>query len=103
MPFGYKVTVTPQHQRQAAIQAQAAASSRKDTSHIVYEGTPTELTVIRVPLDLPIYRMANGRTQTQQLSYIAQKKLSPTYFEAGEENESVQQVQHDVLKIFVNE
>ncbi len=103
MPFGYKVTVRPQHERQAAIQAQAAASSRKDTSHIVYEGTPTQLTVIRVPLNLPVYRMENGRTQTQQLSYIAQNNLPATYFEAGEENESVQQIQHDILKIFVNE
>ncbi len=103
MPFGYQVVVKPQHERQATIQAQVAVSTRKDTNHTVYEGVATVLPVIRIPLNLPIYRMANGRTQTQQLSYIANKGLPANYFESGEENDSVQQIQHEILKIFANE
>lgn len=54
--------------------------------------------LIRIPLNMPLYRMANGRTQTQQLAYIAEKGLAATYFQSGEENEAAQQVQHEILR-----
>ena len=100
MTFGYKVSVKPQHERRDYIAAQvaAAASSRKHISHDVHEGASTELPLIRIPLNMPLYRMANGRTQTQQLAYIAEKGLAPTYFQSGEENEAAQQIQHEILR-----
>lgn len=103
MTIGYKVTVKPQHERNEYIAAQQASPVGTYTSHDVYEGTPTPLPVVRLPLNLPIYRMANGRTQTQQLAYIAEKGLNEDYFSKGQENETAQQVQHDILRKFARE
>jgi hypothetical protein len=47
--------------------------------------------------------MGNGRTQTHQLAYIAEKGLAADYFSAGQENETAQQVQHDILRKFARE
>lgn len=60
-------------------------------------GHPTDLKVIALPIDLPIYRMANGRTQTHQWSYIMQNGLEDDFFAEGEENEVQQKVQHRIL------
>ncbi|MBB6469075.1 hypothetical protein HNQ96_004964 [Aminobacter lissarensis] len=68
----------------------------------VYEGQRTMLPVIRLPLDLPVYRMANARTQTEQLAYIAEKNGPANYFEAGQDNEEAQQAQHNILRGFAN-
>lgn len=56
-----------------------------------------DLPVIRVPADLPVYRMENYRTYTDQHEHLAKEKLSPNYFLSGQEVESVQQVQHAIL------
>lgn len=100
MTFGYKTSVRPQHERRDYIASQVAAAStgRKHISHDVHEGTATELPLIRLLLNMPLYRMANGRTQTQQLAFIAEKGHAPTYFQNGEENETAQQVQHEILR-----
>ena len=97
----YKATVRPQHERKDYIAAQTPVGTY--TSYEVYEGKPTQLPIVRLPLDLPIYRMANGRTQTHQLAYIAQKGLELDYFELGQENELVQQIQHEILREFAKE
>ncbi|SDK39308.1 hypothetical protein [Bradyrhizobium ottawaense] len=103
MAFGYKVTVKPPHEREQIIQAQLTSPLREVTSHDVFENTPTSLKVIRIPLNLPIYRMANGRTATQQLAYVSEKGLHADYFAKGEENEAVQQIQHEILKKFAKD
>lgn len=68
----------------------------------VYEGQRTMLPVIRLPIDLPVYRMANARTQTEQLAHIAETKGPANYFEAGQDNEEAQQAQHNILRGFAN-
>jgi hypothetical protein len=103
MALGFKIAVRPQHERRAYIKAQSDSSKISHTSYDVYEGKPTELTRIRVPIDLPLYRMANGRTQTQQLAYIAEHHLPIDHFESGEENEGAQQIQHEILRVFARE
>lgn len=69
-------------------------------THDVYEGQRTMLPVIRLPLDEPVYRMANARTQTEQLAYVAERKLPVDFFIAGQDNEEAQQAQHDILRGF---
>ena len=103
MDKNYDIEVTPQHERKDYIATQVASTADSVTSHDVYEGTSTPLKVIRVPLKLPLYRMANGRTQADQASYIADKGLAADYFSAGEENDTVQQVQQRLLHRITNE
>ncbi len=104
MTTDYKVSVKPQHERKEFVSTQVATSPVGTyTSYDVYEGTTTPLTIVRLPLGLPIYRMANGRTQTHQLAFIAEKEYGPDYFQTGEENETVQQVQHEILRKFARE
>ena len=83
MALGYKVTVKPPHERRDYISSQLPSSTGTYTSYEVYEGTPTQLPIVRVPLNLPIYRTANGRTQTQQLAHIADKNLEKDYSQRG--------------------
>lgn len=56
-----------------------------------------DLPVIRIGIDLPVYRMENFRTFTDQHEYIAKEKKPASFFLAGQEVESVQQVQHEML------
>src|SRR5437879_4156701 len=94
----FKASVKPQHERKDYIAAQMAAAGTFYTSYDIYEGTPTQLPIIRVPLGLPLYRMSNGRTQTRQLAHITEKELPVDYFSAGQENDPAQQTQHEILR-----
>ena len=99
MPNEYRVSVKPQHERKEFITAQAGtAKIGSHTSYDVYEGTAATLPIILLPLDLPLYRMANGRTQTHQLAYIAANGKPQDFFQSGEENETAQQIQHEILR-----
>ena len=62
-----------------------------------FRSTKYDLPVIRVRKDLPVYRMENFRTYTDQHEYIAKEKKPANFFLAGQEIESVQQVQHELL------
>lgn len=53
--------------------------------------------VVRISIDLPIYRMQNFRTFTDQTEYIAKEDLPHDFFLAGQEVESIQQIQHEML------
>jgi hypothetical protein len=68
----------------------------------VYEDKNTSLSVITLDIGLPIYRMANGRTQTDQLAYIADAKSDPTFFSAHEEDVAAQRAQHKILSILAD-
>jgi hypothetical protein len=103
MVFGYKTIVQPRHERGHVIEQQLATPVREVTSYDVFDSTQTTLRVVRVSLHLPIYRMANGRTATQQLAYIRESEVPDNYFKNGEENEVVQQTQHEILTVFSKE
>jgi hypothetical protein len=103
MALGYNVTVEPPHERRDYIISQQASPAGTYTSYEIYEGTPTTLAIVRLPLNLPIYRMANGRTQTHQLAYIADKGLAEDFFANGQENETVQHLQHEILRRLARE
>ena len=101
--MGYQINVKPQHERKDLIVALAAKPvCGEQPTYDVYEGQRTMLPVIRLPLGEPVYRMANARTQTEQLAYIAEKKLTSDFFESGQDNEEAQQAQHTILKGFAH-
>lgn len=103
MDNSFVVAVKLQQERAALIEALTAAAIKTVDNWEVYESKPAVLPVISIPIEYPIYRMANGRTQTEQLAYIAEKGLSADWFDIGEENDSAQRVQHSILKRFAND
>ncbi len=101
---GYNVNVRPAHERKDMIAALCVKPvCGEQPTYDVYEAQRTMLPVIRLSLDVPVYRMANARTQTEQLAYIAEHKLPADYFSAGQDNEEAQQAQHDILTRFAKE
>ena len=55
---------------------------------------------MRLDTNLPIYQMSNFRTCTAQLKYIQDHKTSEDFFNAGQENDSAQNAQHNILVDF---
>lgn len=98
----YKTNTKVPHERQTLIGDAAKASKEKHTFY-EYQNKRTELPVIRLDITVPIYRMANYRTRTAQLKYIHDHKVAADFFSAGQENESVQQAQHDILTSFAKQ
>ena len=99
----YQVDVKPVHERKDLISSLSAKPvCGEQPTFDVYEGQRTMLPVIRLPIDLPVYRMANARTQTEQLAHIAETNGLANYFEAGQDNEEAQQAQHNILRTFAN-
>lgn len=95
----YIVNVTMLHERKTLIDQSTAAAN--DT-YIIYEyqNQRTDLPIIRIDISQPIYRMANFRTRTAQIQYIHERKVPTDFFRSGQENESAQRAQHDILVDF---
>lgn len=92
----YEIDVKPQIERIELIQNRIENTTRKFTFY-EYQNTRYELPLVRIPLALPIYRMANYRTKTRQQSYIKQYEKTNDFFKLGQENIDAQQAQHGLL------
>lgn len=77
--------------------ARAIEASSKSENFDFLRDEPIDLPVIRIPIDLPVYRMANFRTFSDQAQYLAKESKASDFFRTGQENESAQQVQHQIL------
>ena len=95
----YKIKVTPKHERESQIALGCQNPFELSAFH-EYQNATQPLPVIRIPIELPIYRMANGRTRTDQLKYVRQHELDLEFFRAGQENQDAQQAQHGILDEF---
>lgn len=63
-----------------------------------FKGAPGSEPVRRVPINLPKYRISNGRTVSAQLQYVKKHSLAEDYFDNGDpEDEQVQMHQHKIL------
>ncbi len=68
------------------------------TTRIVFQGRPQDISIIRVPIDLPKYRMANGRTASLQVEYLAKHpKERRDLFSGDSELWDAQEAQHKLL------
>jgi hypothetical protein len=95
--MSYQVRMQSPAIREAKIAASVQASV--DTRDFYdFRNQKLQLKLIRVAQDLLIYRMENFRTYIDQHSYIIREKLAPDFFLSGQENESVQQLQHEILE-----
>lgn len=92
----YQVRITAPVTREATISAKVVTATEKYTIH-AFRNRRSDLPVIQVPIELPVYRMENFRTFTDQKDFIASEGKSADYFEKGQESEEVQQAQHGLL------
>lgn len=95
----FKIEVSPGHVREDLIAKQLATPSGvPDETYDVFPGNKTELPKIRLPIGLPVYRMANGRTSIEQIEFIKVANIKDTgFFAKGEEREDAQTAQHEIL------
>lgn len=94
--MSYVVKLTAPAEREAIIEKARKSTSRFEAFYD-FRSTQYDLPVIRVGIDLPVYRVENFRTYTDQHEYIAKEKKPSNFFLSGQEVESVQQVQHALL------
>lgn len=95
----YIVNVSMLHERKTLIDQSTAAAKNTYTIY-EYQNQRTNLPVIRIDISQPIYRMANFRTRTAQIQYIHEREVPTDFFRSGQENESAQRAQHDILVAF---
>lgn len=94
MPFS--IQILPLADRKARIDAELSSPVR--VVPFRFRARMRDLPVIRVPIGLPTYRMANGRTQSEQNDYLLTHPGVPRdFFDAGQENQSAQEQQHHIL------
>ena len=84
-----------QSMRTARIDQEVSNSKRAGT--LMFRGKNEQLPVVRVSIELPIYRVRNGRTGVEQNDYIRREGKAKSYFSNGEEDQSVQDAQHQIL------
>ena len=92
----YKIQLTSPVTRAATIASKIVASTEK-REFFGFRNRVHHLPFIQAPIDLPVYRMENFRTFTDQRDYIAENGKKADYFAAGTESEEVQQAQHQLL------
>src|SRR5690348_16767080 len=74
------------------------AAKKLPTMRVVIEGRPQDIPIIRVPIGLPKYRMANGRTASLQVEYLAKNTdVRRDLFTGDPELWDAQEAQHRLL------
>lgn len=92
----YQVTIINRAEREARIKKGLLAPAGSFDFHD-FRNAPIKLSEITLGIEVPIYRMENFRTFTDQREYVVKENLPSSYFLTGQEIESVQQVQHNLL------
>lgn len=66
---------------------------------LIFQGERQFFTIHKIPIDLPKYRLANGRTQASQESFLSRNNNYPSdFFERDDEDNEAQKIQHGLLK-----
>lgn len=93
----FEIHVKPRSERQAIISKALAASQKTDRLDD-FRGEPIDLQVVSLEIGLPVYRMANCRTFSEQQDEISKKGLDPHFFSKGQESTEAQTEQHEILR-----
>lgn len=68
------------------------------TTRIVFQGKNIDIPIIRIPIELPKYRMVNGRTASLQAEYLAKyPDIRADMFSGDSELWDAQETQHNLL------
>lgn len=85
--------------------AKLAAEPNLETSRVAdFKNRTVTLPILCVPINLPKYRISNGRTASAQQEWVANKHLPSDFFDGGDpELEEVQIAQHKILMRMIRE
>lgn len=98
-PYGW-----PLPDRREEFRKLATQPSRESHRVADFKGETVSLPILRVPLNLPKYRISNGRTASAQQEWVATKHVQPDFFDNGDpELNDVQIAQHHILTGMVRE
>jgi len=82
---------------------QKLQASATDTQRLDFQDRQQSIPIIRIPIDVPKYRILNGRTATLQQEWLAKNSdKGDDFFAKDYENILVQKAQHDLLFRLVN-
>jgi len=74
------------------------ATPSGSTTRIVFQGKTQDIPIVRIPIGLPKYRMANGRTASLQSEYLAKNPTARIdLFSGDSELWDAQEAQHALL------
>ncbi|KKE78272.1 hypothetical protein DTX80_11820 [Bacilli bacterium] len=73
-------------------------STSQDNVRLNFQGKIQRFSLYRVPVDMPKYRLANGRTQAAQEAFVSKNDKDVDFFEKDIESNIVHEVQHNILK-----
>jgi hypothetical protein len=86
--------------RIAELNAQAVSA----TFPVPFQGNLLDLPIRVVSIEMPKYRLNNGRTEASQLQYLAAHQDIPAdFFSADLESDAAQVAQHEILSPMINE
>jgi len=75
-----------------------AKETTSSTQPILFEGEIENFPIHSVPIELPLYRLENGRTTDRQIEHLAKYPSLPTnFFRSNTEAPEVQLAQHKLL------
>lgn len=93
----YEIKITPLSERRALIESRLKNSNKAGETIYEFRGSTFTPNVISLAIDVPVYRMENCRTFTDQQNDIAVKGLDKAFFAKGQELSTVQAAQHLIL------
>lgn len=96
--MSFKLSIETLATRRQIIADRCAAVGREEiVLNDIYPDREAKVPLIMVPIGLPLYRLANGRTQAEQRLIISEEGLDESYFSEGQENVEAQTRQHQIL------
>ena len=94
--MSYEIHVKPRSEREALIEKALEASTPTERLDD-FRGESVDLKVISLEIGLPVYRMVNCRTFSQQQSSILKNGRDTSFFKKGQESTEAQSEQHRIL------
>lgn len=77
------------------------ATDPDETHSIFFQNQRQTFRVFKVPVDFPVYRLANGRTLAPQEEYIATHGKQDDFFTKDPESAEALAAQHEILKSMI--
>lgn len=91
--FGWPLVKRKEHFRKCLEEG-----ASKHSVEIMFQGRKQTFPVISIPIEMPKYRLSNGRTASLQQEYLAQNLgLAGAFFKTDPELMNVQEAQHELL------
>ena len=95
--MNFEIKTKPRSERAATVK-KALGSAERTYRLDDFRGEPRDLKVIQLEVGLPIYRMANCRTYSEQQEHIAKNGLDSDFFQKAQESSSAQLEQHKIIR-----